>query len=79
MGKDQKLEEGPMTTLKDGTIVEGLATGGKVLIVRAEPEILRDIMPYFSNTIMVFIALVMLISSGKVYMPMFFVYLISPI
>jgi len=78
MGKDEKLDEG-LKSLKDGSIVEGFAPGGKVLIVRTEPEFARDILPYFSNTIMVFIALVMLITSNKVYMPMFFVYLISPI
>jgi len=36
MGKDEKLNDG-LKTLKDGTIVEGLAPGGKVIIVRAEP------------------------------------------
>ena len=33
MGKDEKLDEG-LRSLKDGSIVEGLGTGGKVLIVR---------------------------------------------
>ena len=78
MGKDEKLDTG-LRSLKDGSIVEGLAPGGKVLIVRTEPEFTRDILPYFMNSMMVFIALIMLITCNKVWMPMFFIYLISPI
>jgi hypothetical protein len=36
-------------------------------------------MPYFSSTIMVLIAVIMLITTNNFYMPMFFVYLVSPI
>merc|ERR1719263_170215 len=36
-------------------------------------------MPYFYNSIMLLIAIVMVIVTGKVYLPMFFVFLISPI
>jgi len=65
--------------LKDGSIVEGLATGGKVMIVRTQPEIVRDILPYFSSTIMVIVAISILMTSGKFYLPFFVMYLYSPI
>ena len=77
MGKNEKLDDGHQT-LKDGTIVEGLATGGKCIIVSGEPEIVRDILPYFSNSIMVLIGIILLNITNKVYMPMFLIYLVSP-
>ena len=75
--KEAKLDDG-LRTLKDGSLVEGLAPGGKVFIVRTQPEFIRDIAPFFSNSIMMFIAMVMILTSNKFYMPVFFVYLISP-
>ena len=78
MGKDEKLDEG-LRSLPDGSIVEGLGTGGKVLIVRTEPEFARDILPYFSNTMMVLVALVMLNTTGRVYLPTFSILLVSPL
>ena len=76
--KEAKLDDG-LRTLKDGSLVEGLAPGGKVLIVRTEPEFRRDIAPFFSGPIMIISAVLMIIITNKFYLPVFFVYLISPI
>jgi hypothetical protein len=76
--REEKLDEG-LRSLKDGSLVEGLAPGGKVLIVRTQPDFMRDIAPFFSNSIMVLVAVIMVITSNKFYMPVFFAYLISPI
>jgi len=76
-GKLEKIDE-DIHLMKDGTIVEGLATGGKVLIVRDEPDFRRHILPYFSNTIMVVICLVILMTTGKFWLPFFVIFLISP-
>jgi len=78
MGKVDEIDDG-LHSLKDGSIVEGMAPGGKVLIVRTEPNFKRDIMPYFSNSIMAFVGVIMMITTNNFYMPMFFVYLVSPI
>ena len=76
--KESKLDEG-LRCLKDGSLVEGLAPGGKVLIVRTEPEFKRDILPMFSGSIMIVVAVIMIIKTNNFYLPMFFVYLVSPI
>lgn len=76
---EKKLNKDGLRTLKDGTVVEGLAPGGKVVIVSGQPQFLRDIAPYFSNSIMVLLAMILIITTNKFYLPMFFVYLISPI
>jgi len=78
MGKVDKIDDG-LHSLKDGSIVEGMAPGGKVLIVRTEPEFKRDILPYFSNSITVLVGVMMIVVTNKFYMPMFFVCLISPL
>ena len=78
MGEIKEMDEG-LRALKDGSIVEGLAPGGKVLIVRTEPEFKRDILPMFYGSIVIVIAVVMIITSNKFYLPIFFVYLVSPI
>lgn len=77
MGKNEKLDDGHKT-LKDGSIVEGYTIGGKCIIVSAEPEIVRDILPYFSNSIMVLIGIIVLNITNKAYMPMFLIYMVSP-
>ena len=72
------MEDG-LRKLKDGSYVEGVAQGGKVLIVRTDPEFVRDIAPYFANSIMVFVALVMVMTTNRFYLPVFFVFIVSPI
>ena len=56
--KESKQDEG-LRRLKDGSLVEGLAPGGKVLIIRNEPSFKRDIIPYFSGSIMIVVAMMM--------------------
>ena len=55
-----------------------MGPGNKVVIVNASPEFVRDIMPYFSNSIMVVVAVTMIVVTNNFYMPIFFVFLISP-
>ena len=76
--KESKLDEG-LRQLKDGSLVEGLAPGGKVLIVRTEPEFKRDIIPMFSGSIMIIVAVIMIITTNRFYFPIFFVFSVSPI
>ena len=75
---DKDFDDG-LRALKDGSLVEGLAPGGKVLIVRTQPEFLRDVWPYFLNSIMVLIAVIIMIVTNKFYLPIFIVYFLSPI
>ena len=78
MNKNRRIKDG-LRRLKDGSYVEGVAVGGKVLIVRTEPEFIRDIAPYFTNSIMVFITLMIFFTTNKYYLPIFLVFIFSPI
>jgi hypothetical protein len=46
--------------------------------VRTEPEFRRDILPFFSNSILIVVLVVSVIITNKFYMPFFIISIASP-
>jgi alkane 1-monooxygenase len=60
-------------------VVEGTEVGGKVFVVRKNPEFIRDIAPFFAPSLLLVLGHIFYIYTGKLVLPFWLMYLMCPI